>query len=69
MILTKIAKKMEKISREQSAGEAINECLFWLEGLIDGTCKGRAEQLTVLGNAQVALATAMQRLVIATMVE
>lgn len=67
MIYTKIVKKMEKISKQQSAGEAINECLFWLEGLIDGTCKGRAEQLAVLGNAQVALATAMQRLVIDTM--
>lgn len=53
----------------QSAGEAINECLFWLEGLIDGTCRDRAEQLAVLSNAQVALATAMQRLVIATIVE
>lgn len=69
MILEKITKKMEKISREQSAGEAINECLFWLEGLIDGTCRDRAEQLAVLGNAQVALATAMQRLVIDTVVK
>ena len=67
-VSTKVDKIMEKTTKQQSAGEAINDCLFWLEGLIDGTCRDRAEQLTVLSNAQVALATAMQRLVIDTMV-
>lgn len=67
-VLTKVDKIMENTTKQQSAGEAINECLFWLEGLIDGTCRDRDEQLAVLGNAQVALATAMQRLVIGTKV-
>ena len=59
-VSTKVDKIMEKITKQQSAGEAINECFFWLEGLIDGSCSSKSEQLACLGRVNIALAEALR---------
>lgn len=50
------------MSEKVSAGDNVNACLFWLEGLIDGTTQTREDCLAILGKAITELQQAYERL-------
>ena len=53
---------MDANNKIQTAGDCINEALFWLEGTVDGTCETREEILAVLAKSICALQAAYTRL-------
>lgn len=58
--------KTDNDKRVTNAGECINETLFWLEGLLDGTCKTREEIMAVLAQGICALQAAYTRMMFGT---
>lgn len=42
---------MEEDVKEITAGDLINESLFWLEGILDDTCKTREDALALMARA------------------
>lgn len=53
---------MNANNKVRTAGDCINEALFWLEGTVDGTCETREEILAVLAQSICALQAAYTRM-------
>lgn len=56
----------DKVKRNVNAGDCINEALFWLEGIVDGTCGTREEIMAVLAQGICALQAAYTRMMFDT---
>ena len=64
--LTLISITMNANNKIQTAGDCINEALFWLEGTVDGTCETREEILAILAQSICALQAAYTRMLFDT---
>lgn len=53
---------MNTKNKVKTAGDCINEALFWLEGTVDGTCESREEILAILAQSICALQAAYTRM-------
>ena len=53
---------MNANNKVQTAGDCINEALYWLEGTVDGTCETREDMLAILAKSICALQAAYTRL-------
>lgn len=53
---------MDANKKIKTAGDCINEALFWLEGTVDGTCESREEVLAILAQSICALQAAYTRM-------
>ena len=53
---------MDANNKVKTAGDCINEALFWLEGTVDGTCESREEILAILAQSICALQAAYTRM-------
>lgn len=49
-------------NNQRTAGDCINESLYWLEGLVDGTVQTREESLAILAQAIASLQAAYTRM-------
>lgn len=49
---------MSETKTIRRAGDAINDCLFWLEGVLDGSSTSREEALIIITKASAYLAEA-----------
>ena len=56
---------MGKNEETRTAGDCINESLFWLQGCVDGTAQTREEVLAVLAQAIASLQAAYTRMMFA----
>lgn len=65
MINQKTRKIMDKNKETRTAGDCINESLFWLQGCVDGTAQTREEVLAVLAQAIASLQAAYTRMMFA----
>lgn len=61
-ITHKITTKMADKNNQRTAGDCINESLYWLEGLVDGTVQTREEVLAILAQAIASLQAAYTRM-------
>lgn len=50
----------EEIRHPKSPGQLINDCLFWIEGLADDTCRTSADVLALFDRAIDSLQRARQ---------
>lgn len=53
---------MNAKNKVKTAGDCINEALFWLEGTVDGTCESREEIIAILAQSICALQAAYTRM-------
>lgn len=44
-------KMNEEIKNQKSPGQLINDCLFWVEGLVDDTCQTSDDVLALFDRA------------------
>lgn len=65
MINPKKQNIMDKNKETRTAGDCINESLFWLQGCVDGTTQTREEVLAVLAQAIASLQAAYTRMMFA----
>lgn len=65
MINPKTQNIMAKDKNTRTAGDCINESLFWLQGCVDGTAQTREEVLAVLAQAIASLQAAYTRIMFA----
>lgn len=61
-VIPKNLTTMNANKKIKTAGECINEALFWLEGTVDGTCESREEILAILAQSICALQAAYTRM-------
>lgn len=54
---------MNANKKVKTAGDCIDEALYWLEGTVDGTCETREEILAILAQSICALQAAYTRLI------
>lgn len=64
--LTLTSINMNANNKVRTAGDCINEALFWLEGTVDGTCESREEILAILAQSICALQAAYTRMLFNT---